>query len=325
MSELISRVAITGGSGYIGSRLIEKLENELQIKSILNIDSRPPSKLLDNSKVTFIKHDISAPLGEYLRGLDIQVMIHLAHVLKPSHSRKHTRQINVGGTTNILNACASYGVKKIVYLSSTTVYGAHPNNPQFFTERSPIRPNNGFQYSEDKAEAETQIKSFSLHHSKTITTVLRSCPVMGPHANNFISNAFLKPLLISIKGYDPPMQFIHENDLTNILYKAVIDDIPGLYNIAGNDFVLWSEVGKILKRMTISLPTKLLYTITEVLWLLRLQNQSSSSGLNFIKYPWIVSTEKISSCLGIKFEYSSKQSLESLYSSILQTNKLDLH
>jgi len=212
-----------------------------------------------------------------------------------------------------LDTCATYGIKKIIYLSSTTVYGAHPNNPQVFTENSPIRPNKGFQYSEDKAEAETRIKSFLLSHSKTNATILRSCPVIGPNANNFISNAFLKPLLISVKGYDPPMQFIHEDDLTDILYKCVIDDIPGLYNIAGNDFVLWSEVGKILKRMTISLPTKLLYTVTEILWLLRLQSQSTSSGLNLIKYPWIASTDKIRSAFGIKFEYSSKQSLESLY------------
>ena len=313
MSELIRRVAITGGSGYIGSRLVEKLENEPQIDSIVNIDSNPPSKLLDNSKVTFIQHDISTPLVNHLQELNIQAMIHLAHVLRPSHSRKHTRQVNVGGTSNILNACATYGIKKIIYLSSTTIYGAHPNNPQVFTEKSPIRPNKGFQYSEDKAEAETKIKSFLLSNSKTKTTILRSCPVIGPNANNFVSNAFLKPFLISINGYDPPMQFIHENDLTNILHKCVIDDIQGLYNIAGNDFVFWSEVGKILKRMTISLPTKLLYTITEMLWLLRLQSQSTSSGLNFIKYPWIASTEKIKSDLGIKFEYSSKQSLEYLY------------
>ena len=77
-----------------------------------------------------------------------------------SHDRLAAHRVNVGGTSNLLDASAEAGVRRIVYLSSTSVYGAHADNPPMLTESSPARPVRGFQYSEDKAEAERQASLF---------------------------------------------------------------------------------------------------------------------------------------------------------------------
>ena len=98
---------------------------------------------------------------------------------------------------------------------------------------------------------------------------------MGPNANNFISRAFQKPLLIGLSNYDPPMQFIHEDDVVNLMEFAMLNEISGTYNIAGEGTITWSEMAKLIRAKMISLPTFLLSLLTEISWQTRIQSELS--------------------------------------------------
>ena len=78
-------------------------------------------------------------------------------MLNPGRRPYLARRVNVSGTNHTIEACSNADVAQIIYLSSTSVYGAHPDNPEFLNEEDPIRPVPGFQYSEDKAAAEASI------------------------------------------------------------------------------------------------------------------------------------------------------------------------
>ena len=310
MSESIRRVAVTGAAGYIGSHLIQRLEREDVIERVLAIDIRPLSRK-HTSKVMFRQRDVTAPMAETLAENDIQAVVHLAFVLDPGRNRAAIQRVNVGGTANVLDACAQAGVQHLLYLSSTTVYGAHPDNPPLLTEESPVRPVKGFQYGEDKARCETLLDQFTQQHSGFTATVLRAPPVMGPNTDNFIAQAFSKPFLVGVKGYDPPMQFLHEEDLTEVMCLSLRGEIgPGVYNVAGDGAIRWSEVDGIFGRKVINLPAPLLYGLTGVTWSLRLQSDSPACGLNFIRYRWTASAEKIKRELGVELRYSSKEAWE---------------
>jgi UDP-glucose 4-epimerase len=309
MSDTPTRVAVTGAAGYVGTRLIHRLEGERRVEHILAIDVRPPS-VPYGPGVVYLQHDVATSFDHPFLEHRIDTVVHLAYALRPSRRKAAIRRVNVGGTDNLLRASAADGVRKIVYLSSTSVYGAHPDNPPMLTEASPPRPVQGFQYSEDKAQAESLVRQYAQRTPELRATILRCCPVVGPSADNFISRAFLKPFLVAVRGYDPPMQLIHEDDLADVLALCVLDEVSGVYNLAGEGVVHWSEMARMLGRKLVALPAPFLYWVMEAAWRLGLQSDSPSSGLDFIRYRWTASTDKIQRELGVTFRYSSRDAWE---------------
>ncbi|MCH8108790.1 MAG: NAD-dependent epimerase/dehydratase family protein, partial [Chloroflexi bacterium] len=211
---------------------------------------------------------------------------------------------------NVLEACEQAGVRHLLYLSSTSVYGAHADNSPFLTEDSPARPVPGFQYSEDKARVESLIAGFAKRHPETTATVLRACPVMGPNADNFIASAFSKPVLVGVRGYDPPMQFLHEDDLADVLSYCLLQQVSGTYNLTGDGTILWSEMAEVFGKRLMFLPAPLLYGLTSLTWTLRLQRDSPACGLDFIRHRWTASNEKLKRELGITLRYTSREAWE---------------
>ena len=299
------RVAITGASGYVGRGLVERLEREESVERVLAIDIRPPTRP-HGPKVVFHRHDVTAPMGDLLEGHGIDAVVHLAFLLNPGRDRVVAERVNVGGAANVLEACQQAGVRQLVYLSSTTVYGAHADNPPLLTEESPVRPVKGFQYGEHKVRVEDLLAQHQRRNPDFTAAVLRGCPVMGPNADNFISQAFSQSFQVSIRGSDPPMQFIHEDDQTDVLLHCLLHGVSGLYNVAGDGEIRWSEMARLFGRRRINLPAPLLYGLTGLTWKLRLQVTSPACGLDFIRYPFNVSGDKIKGELGVSFQYSSK-------------------
>ena len=304
MGDSIRRVAVTGAAGYIAGSLMRSLERQDGIERILAIDVRALNQAY-TPKVVFQRHDVTEPMADLLVQHGIDAVVHLAFILAPGHNRSAIRRVNVGGTANVLEACRRAGVRHFVLLSSTTVYGAHPDNAPLLAEDCPARPVNGFQYGEDKAACEELVDQLVRGLPSISATVLRSCPALGPTADNFISRAFARPFLVGVRGYDPLMQFVHEDDVVSILVQCLLQRVSGIYNVAGDGTVRWSEMVGIVGRGLVNLPAPLLYGLTGAAWSLRLQGHSPACGLDFIRYPWTVSTEKIKRELGVTFQHSS--------------------
>ena len=304
-SDSIRRVAVTGASGYIGRGLVARLEREESIERMLAIDVRPPDRA-PSSKVTFLLRDVAEPMARLLSEHEIEAVVHLAFLLKPGHSRLARQRVNIEGTGNVFEACAKVGVRHIVYLSSTTVYGAHPDNPPLLIEDSPVRPVKGFPYSEDKVRAELMLVDLGSRYPSLTSTILRACPVMGPSADNFIARAFSRPFLVSVQGFDPPMQLLHEDDLTEVICRCLLRGVAGTYNVAGEGGIPWSQMASTFGRRLVRVPAPLLYPLTAAAWSLRLQGDSPACGLDFIRYRWTVSTEKIQRELGFSFKHSAE-------------------
>ena len=309
MGEKPHCIAVTGALGYVGTVLIRHLVEREDVDSVLATDVREPNQAL-GSKVTFVRQDVSEPFPGLFAEHEVDTVVHLAYVLRQSRNRQANRRVNVDGTRNTLEACRRGGVGRIVYLSSTSVYGAHPDNPQALTEEMLARPVTGFQYSEDKLESERLLNEFASAMSGVAVCILRCCPIMGAHADNFIASAFDRPLLVAISGTDPPMQLIHEEDMVRCLTLAVLGDAEGLYNMAGAGSMGWREMASTRGRHVVSMPAWLLYPLTQLTWALRLQSDSPAMGLEMIRYPWLASTKKIEREMGFNPRYSSRDAWE---------------
>ncbi len=310
MNETALRIAITGASGYIAGRLISQLRESGSVGYILATDIRPPSIRL-SGEVKFERWDVAEPHLDIFSSHRIDTVIHLAYILNPARRGTQARRVNVAGTDNVLRASREAGVKHVIYLSSTSVYGARADNPAFLTETDPLRPVEGFQYSQDKVAAESSLLEFSARNPEAAVTILRACPVMGPNANNFIANAFKKPILPAIGSADPPMQFLHEDDMVLTLAKCLKLRPRGVYNAAGDGTIRWSEMVSLMERPLVRLPAPFWYFLTSAAWRLRIQNDSPACGLDFIRYRWTASSEKLKAELGIEFRHTSRSAWQS--------------
>jgi UDP-glucose 4-epimerase len=306
-------VAITGISGYIGTRLIAHLSTMDNVHKIVGIDIGKP--LFNSPKLQFYSQDILKPFHEIFVENRVDSAINLAFIVKPVHDRAHAERTDIDGNANFLKACKQAKVKHVLYISSHTVYGAHPDNPLWLKEDSPLRPLPDFQYSWDKVRTEEALQGFVASNKSVCVTILRSCPVIGPTgASSAAALMFKPPVMIGVSGYDPPMQFVHEDDLVEVVATFLKQRMPGVFNVAGDGEILYSEVARISGKRMIRLPEPLLRAVLSASWALRIQGDSPTSGLEFIKYPPIVNTKKLKNESSFQFRYSSKEALASFWS-----------
>ena len=299
-------IAVTGASGYIGTRLVQRLLETRGIEHVTGVDVHRAR--VRHEHYTHVQQDVTAPLDEAFAGAE--AVVHLAFVLRQLRNRAEGKRINIGGAESVLRACASADVERVVLMSSATVYGPRPDNPPALTEDAPLHPPGGFAYAEDKAACEVLFQAFATEHPETCVSILRGCVVMGPNAANFITSALDKPLLIGVRGDDPEMQFIHEDDLAELLLRFATEPHPGVYNVAGPGSVRWSEAVSLARKPLVRLPAPLVYGLTGLAWRVRAQSDSPSVGLDFIRWPWTVSTEKLAQETDYACRHTSREALD---------------
>lgn len=302
------RIAITGASGYLGSKLAAFLGGLDWVESIVALDVRPPQASLP--KVSFFRADVLEPFWRLLDSNRVDAAIHLAFVLMPRRDWPAVARINVGGTSNFLAACKVAGVKHVVYLSSFAAYGAHPDNPRLLSEGSQLRPVAGFQYSVFKAETDRLMQKFAVANPGVSVTVFRAPVILGPGSRNAITRALFRNPMLGVRGYDPEQQFLHEDDLAQAVKLALEQGKGGAFNIAGGDTVRYSELAKLSRHRMLWLPEGLLQPLMAATWRLGLQNGGPPQALSFIKYPALLSTEKAHRELGFAPRYTSRQAVQ---------------
>jgi UDP-glucose 4-epimerase len=311
-------IAITGSAGYIGSLLLQKLENEESVGRLIAIDVKPLSMPLHN--ITVHRLDITESLDPVFHDHRINTVVHLAYNLRESRSPAEAAAIqhnNLQGLANLLRGCRTGRVRNIIYLSSHTVYGAYGDNPVPVTEEAPMRPLSGFQYGQTKARSEEMLQSFIQEYPDVGVTVLRCCMVMGPGGENYVARSFQQPALLKIWGHDPPLQFVHESDLARLLASLALDPRPGLFNVAGESVMRYSRLAQLLGRKLISLPPVVAYPLVQFTWKMGLQKSAPAVGLDLIRYPIVLSTGKLKQSTGFRFQYTAEEAVNSFVSSNL--------
>ncbi|MCY3625084.1 MAG: NAD-dependent epimerase/dehydratase family protein [Candidatus Dadabacteria bacterium] len=302
-------VAVTGAGGFIGSRLVDRLAQSDHVDSVIALDCLPLE--ISYPKVRTFQRDIGESTSDILRKYRVDAVVHLAFLLRPGHDRKAAHRVNVSGTTQVINDCRDVGIKHLVYLSSTTVYGARCGTEQAYTEESPVRPVRGFQYAEDKAAAELKLRTFAINNPSSCVTILRGCTVMAPQRENFVTEAFFRLASVRVLGADPQMQFIHLDDLIDAFELCLLKPASGVFNITGEGTVAYSEIASIAGRRAIALPAPLLAFITWATWIMRLQSDSPACGIEYARWPWVVSNEKLARETGFRPKHTSREALVS--------------
>lgn len=302
-------------SGYLGTRLIQRFRKRDDIGDIAGIDLKPPSaKGAALESAAFYPTDIRDPaVADLMSSHKADTLFHLAFVAQPIQDRKKMRNIDINGAQNVLAAAKKAGVRHVIAISSTLAYGAHPDNPEKLTEEAPLRSNKTFRYGHFKAVTDQMIQDFATQNPDMTITILRPCTVFGPHIDNYVSRMLSLPVTICVKGYDPQVQFVHEDDFVDVCEVAMEKRLPGAFNITGNGALNIARIAEILGTRVVPVQSWLLYPVMESLWRMRFPRTEVSRGyLDYIRYPFVADNRKAKTILGFTPCYTSQQVLKQM-------------
>jgi len=253
------KILITGASGFIGSRIAEKLFFEFGTTPICAVKNYAHVAKLCRFPTNIISVDIlnKEKLDQAMEGCDY--VIHCAFGNTSDRILNH--KINVDGTRNVLEAAKSNNVKKVVLLSTVEVYGQ--NSPEMIDESlEPLKAADD--YGKDKLEAEEVCREY-VKNTSVAVDILRPGVVYGPYAKVWTEKA----LTFLGKG-----DFVENPDLQGYCNLIYIDDLVqavfhclkkerggGIYNVSSSERYTWVEYFKhhsaIFKNNKISKLTKL--------------------------------------------------------------------
>jgi UDP-glucose 4-epimerase len=254
------KILVTGGAGFIGSHLVDKLI-KLNNKVVVVDDLSFGKQENINKKAIFYKLDICDKEGltNVFEKEKPTIVFHLAAQASVGGSVKNPTkdaQINILGSINLLDCCVKYSVKKIIYSGSCAIYG----NPI----KLPIQENHPFQPLSQYAISKKAIEDYIQVYSKLYGlnyTILRYANVYGPRQNSSMEGGViaifiekvLKDLPITINGDGTQTRdFIYVKEVIDVNLWAIKKGDMHIFNVGTgiktqlNELI--KELSKILKK-----------------------------------------------------------------------------
>ena len=233
-----SRVLVTGVSNPLGAEVARRLAP--QVPFLFGCDVADPLSAVE--AMDFVHADTRlSVIGKLVRQLRIDTVVHLAVLVDSPHDERSVHETDVIGTMNVLVGCAgtSSPVRKLVVKSSQAIYGAGGGDPSFFSEEMINWDRLASGVTRDLLEMEQLVSEFALRTDECEVTVLR----LGYRVSEDTSLArYLSlPIVPVFAGFDPRLQFLHEEDAAEAIVRATVGRHAGAFNVAGEGVVLLSQ------------------------------------------------------------------------------------
>jgi len=261
------RILITGLATYWGGRLAQALEASPDVDVIIGLDTRRPTVALERTEYVRSDENYSI-LSRIVRATGIDTIAHTFLVVDSTQMSSRTmHEINVIGTMNLFAAASAAGstVRTVAVKSSAHVYGSSPSDPYLFRETD--RRTGGARTKVERSllEVETYVRDFARDNPHVSLALLRCCNVIGPDLATPITKALALPLVPKMAGFDPRLQLIHEDDVVSAIMFALEHGLAGIFNVAADGMLPWSEVCAIAGKHGLPIPPVATALSTEVL------------------------------------------------------------
>lgn len=249
-------ILITGGLGFIGSHVANALLENNQVVILDNLSSGNINNLnnQNHENLKIIKEDIRNTNLEKLTS-DIDYVFHLAAMASVPLSIDQPLEcsdINLNATIKLLESCVKNNVEKIVFSSSSSVYGSNENMP--LKETEPPMPKSP--YAASKASCELYLKAFNDSYGLNYTA-LRYFNVFGPGQDKNSQYAAVIPNFISalLEGKQPEIygdgeqtrDFVYVKDVVKANISAAESDYNGIVNVASGEKLSINQLYEIIK------------------------------------------------------------------------------
>jgi UDP-glucose 4-epimerase len=214
-------VVVTGVGRFLGAQVAARLSVDPRVRRVIGVEALPAPEEL----------------------AEADALVHMGILTAPeTGGRPAMKEQNVIGTMQLLAACQrAPRLRRLVVRSSTAAYGASFRDPAVFTEDTEPRevPRGGF--ARDILDIEGYVRGFRRRTPGVTVTVLRLVPLIGSAADTTLTRYFAQPVVPTVLGRDPRLQFVHVDDALEVLHRSVVEDHPGTYNVAGPGVLTLSQ------------------------------------------------------------------------------------
>lgn len=190
----------------------------------------------------------------------------------------------------LLEAAGDAGVTHVVLVSSAVVYGAWPDNPVPLSEDAPLRPNPGFPFAAERAEAERLVAEWRDSHPDAAATVLRPAVTLGPDGADALGDALSGTAGLRPREASRPVQFLAESDLAAAIDVALDARLDDAFNVAPDRWVP-DQTARALAGGPARVPVpERLAKLLRAVW----PSSRAWPGLDpYTRHPWVVANDRL--------------------------------
>jgi UDP-glucose 4-epimerase len=278
------------------------------VTQVIGVDVVPPPH--DIGDAEFVRADIRNPvIAKVIARAGVDTVVHMNVIATPTGAggRVSMKEINVIGTMQLLAACQKApGVHRLVVKSTAGVYGSSPRDPALFTEEAgaKVLPRAG--WGKDSVEVEGYVRGFSRRRPDVAVVQLRFANIIGPGIRTALTDYFSLPVLPSVFGFDPRLQFVHEEDSLEALRVATVGDATGVINVAGDGVLLLSQAARLTGRLALPVPGPATGALGQVLRRFGMVDFTGEQ-LRFLSYGRVLDTTKMRAVLGFEPRYTTRE------------------
>ena len=293
------RVLVTGGTGALGAATTKWLTRAGH--EVVVFARHEPSALPKGAR--FVRGDI-CDAESVRRGMEgCDTVVHLAWALSGSVTHAEAEPINIGGTSNVLQAMVESGSRRLVFASSVTAYGAHTNHPDPWLENEKLAPAYGLVYEWHKAQAEAMIVESGVEAVRVRPTV-----TVGRDAHNAPANVY-RQLAVPSLGGTATIQMVHQDDVGRFFAHACESTAVGAVNVAADDVLTWAEVARLARRPAAPTPPRLVVPAVRAISRIARVARSAPELLDlFLHWP-IADTTRLKEDFGFRLGYTSAEAI----------------
>ncbi|MGX7694690.1 NAD-dependent epimerase/dehydratase family protein [Gordonia polyisoprenivorans] len=307
-------VLVTGASTFLGGYLVARLAANPDIRRVIAVDSRVPRKDLMRrmGRAEFLRLDIRRPaIAKAIANYDVDTVVHAAtSIMDTAPHSAAIKEFNVVGAMQVCAACQrSPSVKRVILRSTAMVYGASASDPSHFSEEIPATREPTRSYGRDLLDVEGYFRGLGRRRQDIEVTIMRLQAMLGPRINTRISSYLSLPVVPTVFGFQPRLQFLHEEDALAAMEHATLASRPGTFNVAGDGVVTLTQAVRRTGHLELPVPGRLLAPITGVLQDLR-SAKLRSSQTEFLTYGRVLDTTRMRSELGFAPRYTTLETLD---------------
>ncbi|MFB7844627.1 SDR family oxidoreductase [Microbacterium sp. NPDC056052] len=302
------RVLVTGGAGFLGSRVTGLLSDHPGVDVVLSGDLRES----EVPGVVSVEVDVTDPRGlpELLRHHRIDTVVHLAAIVNPGRDVQGEFRVDVQGSSNVLAACVEAGVRRLVVSSSGAAYGYHADNPDWIDETDPLRGNDEFPYSRHKRMVEEMLAAARTTHPALEQVIFRIGTILGPTVRNQITALWDANRILHIAGSDSPFVFVWVDDVAAAMVRAALGEGPaGIYNVAGDGALTVPQIARRLRKPLLTIPAPLLAIALAIGSALRLTDHGPEK-IRFLRYRPVLRNDRLKDEFGYTPRLTSAEAFE---------------
>lgn len=305
------RVLITGISGQLAGLVAHALEQRDDVLELVGVDVRDPQH--DLARTEFVRADLRNPLvARVIEASAIDTVIHMSTTASPNEAggRARMKELNVIGAMQLFAACQrAPTVQRVVLKSSTAVYGSDHTDPALFPEDATpsTPPSHGF--AKDATEIEAYARTLGRRRPDVELVIARFANFVGGRVDSAFHALFTLPTVPTVLGFDPRLQFCHEEDAVEVLVRAATGAPAGIYNVAGDGALYLSQCVRLAGRVPVPVPMPFAAAVAAALRRAG-RAEISPDQLRFLQFGRVVETTRLKQQFGYEPRYTTREAFE---------------